>query len=465
MSNYRANTRFADEEVLSPAERWSVLQASAVVGFSSWACGGSYAWGPPAILALAVLAIPIVAMRGREVPQLRWRPFLPAMLWMLFCGAAWLNPSYRQIASGSWLPESFVSWLPSAVDRQRALSAGLPWLAALIEGGALIAIMPSRRAIVWLWRFVGLNGFILAAAGAWFRFANAEQMLGFIDPPEPSYFFATFFYKNHWAAFGALAGAACLALVQVDWAAALRRSPDAKGRVLLFGGAGLLTLVTLPLAGSRAGALLAIALIAGIVGTLIAALRRSPAAPRGFVVPATFAVMGIGVLGFAIDAYRPRAEFDLARTQQELTQAADTMPNLRVSLSRDTWRMARARPWFGWGPGSFAIVFPLYQGNYLRTPDGRSQARIEDAHNDWLQLLAECGVVGSAMIILPFGVCLARAWKSGSPPGRWIAAACSLIALYALIDFPFRNPAVLMACTVLVTTAGSGTDRHRGPTV
>ncbi len=430
-----------------------MLQATAVVLFSSWAGGGSYPWGPPCILALAALGLPIVLLRAREIGGFRWWPFAPAVAWALFCGIAWLNPSYRALPNGSWLPQPFKAWLPGTVDPAHTLVAGQPWLAALLEGGLLVAIAPSHRAIVWLWRVIALNGFVLAAVGACLRFAGSEQMLGFIDPPEPTYFFATFFYKNHWAAFGALAGALSLGLVLFDWRSSVRGDPDAKGRVLLFGGAGLLTLGTLPLPGSRAGALLALVILATFLVPMLITSRRSRSEPRGFTVPAMYAVIAIGVIVFAVDAYRPRAAIDFARTKQELNIAADTTPNLRWSLSRDTWRMAHDRPWFGWGPGSFPIVFPLYQGNYLRSADGRPEARIEDAHNDWLQLLAECGIVGAIVIVVPFGVCLTCGWKSDSYPARWLAAVCALVGMYALIDFPFRNPAVLMLCTVIVTTA------------
>ena len=430
-----------------------MLQASAVVVFASWACGGSYPWGPPCILALVALGLPIAFLRARHVGRSRWWPFVPAIAWLVFCGIAWLNPSYRALPNGSWLPQPFHAWLPATVDRTHTVIACEPWLAALLEGGVLVMAAPSHRAILWLWRVIACNGFVLAAVGAWVKFTGTEQMLGFIEPPEPTYFFATFFYKNHWAAFGALAGAVALSLVLFDWGTSVRGDPDAKGRVVLFGGAGLLTLGTLPLPGSRAGALLAIAIVATFLVLIPVALRRSRADPRRLTVSALYAAIALGVIGFAVDAYWPRAAIDLDRTRQELGVAADTTPNLRWSLSRDTWRMARDRPWFGWGPGSFEIVFPVYQGNYLRSADGRPEARIEDAHNDWLQLLAECGVIGASLIVLPFGVCLARGWKSDSYAARWIAAMCALVGIYALIDFPFRNPAVLMLCTVIVTTA------------
>ena len=126
-----------------------MLQASVVVTFSSWACGGSYPWGPPCILGLAAFGFPIAFLRAGEIGKFRYWPFAPALAWIAFCGIAWMNPSYRALPNGSWLPLSFRVWLPATVDRAHTVAACQPWLAALLEGGLLVAIAPSHRAIVW----------------------------------------------------------------------------------------------------------------------------------------------------------------------------------------------------------------------------------------------------------------------------------------------------------------------------
>jgi O-antigen ligase len=455
VSPYRSPAFAPSVDVLSPAERWLVVQAAAVIGFSSWAGGGSYPWGPAWILALSSLAVPIVLLRAAEKHRVHWLAFLPAAGWLGFCAIAALNPSYTPLPTGGWMPRpDWIEWLPGTVDRARTLAAAQSWLAALIEAGALVAVSLPTRAVRWLWGFAALNGFVLAAVGAFFRFSDAELMLGFIVPPEPTYFFATFFYKNHWAAFGTLSAAATLALVPYHWPRAQAGDPRASGRVLWFAGAGLLTLITLPLPGSRAGALLAAA-VAISFGALLWRTGRSSAnrpGPRGRSLG--LGVLVLAVLAFGVIAYLPRAEIDLTRTRQQLTRSAEARPDLRLLLSRDTWHMARARPWFGWGPGSFAIVFPQFQGAYLRDAEDRPQARIEDAHDDWLQWLAECGWIGSAIVIIPAGWFACRAAKMASAVGRWTLAVCLLVALYAWVDFPFRNPAVLMLWTILFSTAG-----------
>src|ERR1019366_343 len=74
------------------------------------------------------------------------------------------------------------------------------------------------------------------------------------------------------------------------------------------------------------------------------------------------------------------------------------------------------------------------------------------AHNDYLQLLAELGLVGFAIgAALAFSVlrmALRRAVKSSDPEARYFAVACvgalSAIALHSLADFNLYIPANAM---------------------
>jgi O-antigen ligase len=85
---------------------------------------------------------------------------------------------------------------------------------------------------------------------------------------------------------------------------------------------------------------------------------------------------------------------------------------------------------------------------------------VEFAHDDWLQLLAEAGVVGFCVLLIPAGVLVRRGWREGGVAGRWGLAGCGAIALFAWIDFPLNNPAVLMLGVVMLSSAselaGSG---------
>jgi O-antigen ligase len=428
---------------------WLTVQAAVLVVVAAWCGGGRFDHAPALLLAVGALGLPLLAWHRAQGAPVRWAALAPALAWAIFTGLAALNPSHAAAPDGTWVPRTgWIAWLPTTVDRTRLFDAAWPWFTALWQGGVLVATGWPRRAVRRLWAVVALNGFGLAVVGAGFRLNDAEKMLGQFAVPEPTYFFATFFYKNHWAAWGALSAVAGGTLALVAWRRATQGDLEARGRAFFFGGLTVLTLCTLPLPGSRAGALLAL----GIGAALLARawfLARRPFHGRGW---ALGAAVLVAVLGASF--YAGRAPADVARTRAQWERhAAGGMLDLRLELTRDTARMAADRPVFGWGGGSYEIVFPLYQGAYLRDENGRPTARFEFAHNDWLQIAAEGGVVGALLLLGPAAWLWRSSWRSAHRTGRWALGGAALIALYAWIDFPFHNPAVLLLWTTLVATA------------
>ena len=60
---------------------------------------------------------------------------------------------------------------------------------------------------------------------------------------------------------------------------------------------------------------------------------------------------------------------------------------LRVAMDEDTWRIFLDHSWTGTGLGTLIAVYPRYESFYNGT--------IEDhAHNDFLELLADTGLIG-----------------------------------------------------------------------
>jgi O-antigen ligase len=73
----------------------------------------------------------------------------------------------------------------------------------------------------------------------------------------------------------------------------------------------------------------------------------------------------------------------------------------RIPLWRDAWPMVSTTLWFGKGLGSFMWTFPAYE---TMEPDIPAMY----AHNDYLQVMAEIGIVGFALLIWAFLIC----WRS-----------------------------------------------------
>ncbi|MBZ5552565.1 MAG: O-antigen ligase family protein [Acidobacteriia bacterium] len=71
----------------------------------------------------------------------------------------------------------------------------------------------------------------------------------------------------------------------------------------------------------------------------------------------------------------------------------DASQNDRLPVWRDTWAIVKSFPIFGSGLGTFRSVFPHYQSKDF-------PVQFLQAHNDYLQLLSETGILGAGMILI-----------------------------------------------------------------
>jgi O-antigen ligase len=138
----------------------------------------------------------------------------------------------------------------------------------------------------------------------------------------------------------------------------------------------------------------------------------------------------------------------------------DASFGIRKQMWAATARMIQARPLSGVGAGAWENDIPLYQaeGSQLETD--------YYAHNEFLQLVAEYGLVGWAVLLLLFAYLIAAAWRTladrtpqGQAEAPWRAIAlCSLLALFVVsnIGFPWRmasTGAIFAACLALLAAS------------
>ena len=129
---------------------------------------------------------------------------------------------------------------------------------------------------------------------------------------------------------------------------------------------------------------------------------------------------------------------------------------LRVTIDRDCLRMFVKRPFLGWGLGTFPIVYPEFRSFY-------TSFFVNEAHNDYLQLLVETGLAGFS-IALWFLVLFFR--QAARKLGNWTETAtgtltvaallgCVGILVHSFLDFNLQIPANAALFYVLCGTAGS----------
>lgn len=207
-----------------------------------------------------------------------------------------------------------------------------------------------------------------------------------------------------------------------------------------------------------------IAAVAALAGTLLLLKSRSGllAAAVGATVllyqrgGARRAILGAGLLATAAFGLWTVDRLDLFKT-------SDVFAWTRPALWRAALAGAIERPLLGWGPGLFAWAYAAH-----RVPlpvDGVYFDHAHSfAHNDFLQVGAECGL-GTLLFLVVFLVGhFRRAWKHPGPDAGWLAAAIA----FCCVNFPFYAPGnallggALLAVTADPRPAGSAGSRAWG---
>lgn len=134
----------------------------------------------------------------------------------------------------------------------------------------------------------------------------------------------------------------------------------------------------------------------------------------------------------------------------------------RLAIAKDALQAVRQFPWFGSGQGSFASVFPMFDGS-------ERGGRAAHAENQYLEVLVETGAIGLSLAVA-FAATVAWPWigrlwrrRSGSD-GLLFGLLFGAIAVcfHASTDFGLRIPAVAVMVTVVLAAATARVGRPAG---
>ncbi len=129
---------------------------------------------------------------------------------------------------------------------------------------------------------------------------------------------------------------------------------------------------------------------------------------------------------------------------------------IRLSIDRDCLRMLLKRPFLGWGLGAFPIVYPEFRSFY-------TTFFVNQAHNDYLQLLVETGLAGFSIAVWFLVLVFRRAagklenWTETASGALTVAAmlGCVGILVHSFLDFNLQIPANAALFYVLCAIAAS----------
>jgi O-antigen ligase len=447
----------------SRLELFTLFHVAGLVLFTAWDFGGETDlarlvvswWGSLALPIMGYACLRRLGRRGGLPSALHW--LWPLMFFDLLVFASTLNPSFtHSFVAGTdalVLGSAKAGW-PSCALPKASLRALWQFNAIYLTCFNLAVAVARRRLLRALLFILTVNALLLSVMGTFQKLARAPGLYFGLQPSPNKAFFASFIYHNHWGAFILLSTAAALGLLSHH----ARRTdhPDRRHSPALFGlVATLFMAASVPLSTSRSCSMLVLVLLTGaLVHWLWRLSPKRRAAGGSRTAPAVVAIVvffvsigGIYLLG------RPVIEARVNKTREQIDEIR-LRGNLgaREQLYADTWRMAREKIWFGWGLGSYATVFQIY--NQQLSVEGWVPFYAQ-AHSDWLQALAEVGLAGTVLIVLMGAVPLMNLWRLGSPGAvsGYLLAGCGLLTVYALVEFPFANPAVMEAFWLCFFTA------------
>jgi O-antigen ligase len=225
-------------------------------------------------------------------------------------------------------------------------------------------------------------------------------------------------------------------LIPVSLAYIVCRSRQGGLKPLLVFGV-MLAIVSVLLSGSRGGCIALLSELAALAGTIVWLRPRAERlryAGAGLIAMLMVAALAVWLGGSSVSTRL----ISIAG----LTHSPEVTLGNRLVVGRDTLRMFRDHPWLGTGLGSFAVVYPQYQSFPTDTV-------YEHAHDDYLEALAETGVLGGGLVLFAVVLffretCIGLRARLRTGAG-WIqhgaALGCCGIMVHSFVDFNLHIPA------------------------
>lgn len=379
-----------------------------------------------------------------------------AVDWMR-SGVIRFNSSLLQLPLVGAAVYGFVQVIPFGTLNEAAGVSGIPrtisiepfateisaihFIALLIFFAAALTRIDSANRLRKLTIFLSVFGFGYAFFAILQSVLSPDKIFGIYGRPGANPF-GSFVNRNHFAAWIELAIALPLGL--------LFTGAVSKEKRLLYITAISLMGVALIVSGSRGGL---VAFLVEIIFLLLIA-NRSEGKGKSFVKPA----LAVGlVLVVIAGSYFVGGESSLTRISTDQAEAAGTNAD-RAHIWSVTLKVIGDSMPFGVGLGAFGTAYGKFDVN-------SGLERVEQAHNDFLQVISDAGIVG-AFLGIGFLFLLFRAGKrslqTDNDHRRGLAAGALAgivaVLVHSFFDFVLHTTAVaLLFLTLLSVLIVSGT--------
>jgi len=419
----------AIENIAAANGRFSSSQVGSIVLYGTF---GLLMFGPAAFGAVEPWSIFIVEA-GATLLLLLWvaRQWLDGELKIRW------NPLFLPMLAFGFLILLQVTFNVSAY-RHDTISGGLLYCAyailCFLAGQVLIRGSQARKlALVF-----SIYGAALAAFALLQGVSSNGKLYWIRQPRLGGWIYGPYVNHNHYAGLMELLIPIPLVLSLTHLARSNQRITAACAAALMAG--------TIFLSGSRGGM---VALVAELAVLAFVLIKQR----RGW---RTALTMGIFLLLLGgILTWLGGEELSQRMTILE-TPHSEVSNSMRLQIDRDAFHMFLRRPVLGWGLGAFPVAYPQFRTFY-------TNFFVNEAHNDYLQLLVETGALGFGTMVWFLVVLYRQAVKK---VGNWttdisgaVTLACLLglsgILVHSAVDFNLQVPANAALFYVLCTVASS----------
>jgi O-antigen ligase len=419
-------------------------------------------------LAVVLTTLAFGTVHGWSLAAFQLSAGLVFVLWMLDAlrtGALRVSRNLLQLPLVGLFAVGLVQLLPLGAGGAltfdpNATRVALTQIAGLtIYFGAALAFVDSPRRLRLVTRLVVIFGFLLAVYGLMQHFANPATIF-WVREPKQAQPFGPYVNRHHFAGYMELTLAVPLGLL---FAGAVARE-----RMLLYGFAAAIMAVALIMTNSRGGVLSMVAEIVFLSLVAATALRRQRRSEEDRATRARAALVRVG-LGFVLiitvvlGALYFGGEEALSRLVG--TVNSDDPTTGRAHFWSGTVDIIKDHPLLGTGLGAFS-------DSYTRYDTGNGLYRLEQAHNDYLQILSDAGVVGAllglAFVALLFWTALRR-MQSHDRFRRGVAlgalSGCAGVLVHSFFDFTLHTTANALCFLVLaaLATVNGRVEEEPGP--
>lgn len=281
-------------------------------------------------------------------------------------------------------------------------------------------------------------GFLLAVVGSVQEFTAQGKLYWIRTPQNPAGTFGPYANRNHYA--GVMEMLFPFALL-----GALKPNLENSKRIVL-GFAALLMIATVFLCGSRGGF---ISVAFQMIFLAVLVLWRSR--HMSLILTLTLAFVLTGAFGTWLGSDKLIGRLGDYKNGSTFS---------RVQVVKDGVAMFQQHPWTGWGLGNFPIVYPKFR-------TFATDLFVNEAHNDFVQLLVETGLLGFGAGLLLLAIVFRRGFQQlrNADYGTWRTAAIAAslagivgITIHSLFDFNLQIPANALLFYVLCAVAGTVSD-------